>query len=127
MFLCTVRWANNCGGWGWGVVEGLRYCINDNVQTQTEPPSSPSAVKQKHLYTNRSSGNCRLGSTYCIQSRTSLCMYETGQTNEFVINREKSLSHVAVVVKFLDDNKPKRHLKSRFALFQPSLILFNFI
>ena len=78
MFLFTVRWGNNCGG----VVEGLRYYINNNVQTQTEPPSFPFAVKQKHLYTNRSSGNCRLGSTYCIQSRTSLCMYETGQTNE---------------------------------------------
>ena len=54
-------------------------------------------------------------------------MYETGQTNEFVINREKSLRHVAMVAKFLDNNKPKRHLKSGFALFQTSLILFNFI
>ena len=30
----------------------------------------------------------------------------------FRINREKSLRHVAMVAKFLDDNKPKRHLKS---------------
>lgn len=50
-----------------GPMNSLRYCMYDNVQTQTEPPSSPSAVKQKHLYTNRSSGNRRLGSTYCIQ------------------------------------------------------------
>ena len=37
---------------------------------------------------------------------------------------EKSLHHVAMVAKFLDDNKPKRHLKSGFAQFQTS---FNFI
>ena len=29
--------------------------------------------------------------------------------------------------KFLDDNKPKNHLKSIFALFQTSPILFNFV
>ena len=40
---------------------------------------------------------------------------------------EKSLRHVAMVAKFLDDNKPKRHLKSGFALFKTSSILFNFI
>ena len=45
-----------------------------------------------------------------------------------LVNREeKSLHHVAMVAKFLDDNKPKRHLKSGFALFQTSSILFNFI
>ena len=43
-------------------------------------------------------------------------------------NREKkSLRHVAMVAKFLDDNKPKIHLKSKFALFQTSSILFSFI
>ena len=40
---------------------------------------------------------------------------------------EKSLRHVAIVAKFLDDNKLKIHLKSKFALFQTSSILFNFI
>ena len=40
---------------------------------------------------------------------------------------EKSLRHVAMVAKFLDDNKPKVHLKSKFALFKTSSILFNFI
>ena len=45
-----------------------------------------------------------------------------------VLNRkEKSLRHVAMVAKFLDDNKPKKSLKSLFALFQTSPILFNFI
>ena len=39
---------------------------------------------------------------------------------------EKSLRHVAMVVKFLDDNEQKRHLKSEFILFQNSSILFNF-
>ena len=40
-----------------------------------------------------------------------------------IFNREKSLRHVAIVAKFVDDNKPKRHLKSGFALFQTSSIL----
>ena len=40
---------------------------------------------------------------------------------------EKSLRHVAMVAKFLDDNKPIKSLKSLFALFQTSPILFNFI
>ena len=42
-------------------------------------------------------------------------------------NREKSLCHIVMVANLLDDNKPKRHLKSGFALFQPSLILFSSI
>ena len=46
---------------------------------------------------------------------------------QMAYRQEKSLRHVAMVAKFLDDNKPKRHLKSGFALFQTSLILFNFI
>ena len=41
--------------------------------------------------------------------------------------REKSFRHVAMVAKLLDDNKPKIHLKSKFALFQTSSILFSFI
>ena len=40
---------------------------------------------------------------------------------------DKSLRHVAIVAKCLDDNKPKRHLNSGFALFQSSSILFNFV
>ena len=45
-----------------------------------------------------------------------------------VCNREeKSLRHVAMVARFRDDNKPKTSLKSKFALFQTSSILFNFI
>ena len=40
---------------------------------------------------------------------------------------EKSLRHVAMVAKFRDENKPKRHLKSGFAPFQTLSILFNFI
>ena len=41
--------------------------------------------------------------------------------------REKSLRHVAMVAKFLDDDKPKIHLKSKFALFQTSSMLFSLI
>ena len=40
---------------------------------------------------------------------------------------EKSLHHVSMVAKFMDDNKPKKSLKSLFALFQTSPILFDFI
>ena len=44
------------------------------------------------------------------------------------VNRvEKSLRQVAMVAKFLVDNKSKTSLKSEFALFQTSKILFNFI
>ena len=43
-------------------------------------------------------------------------------------NREdKSLRHASMVAKFLDDNKPKKSLKSLFAPFQTSPILINFI
>ena len=38
-----------------------------------------------------------------------------------------SLCHVAMVAKFLDENKPKTSLKSELALFQTTPILFNFI
>ena len=45
-----------------------------------------------------------------------------------VTNREeKSLRHVVMVATFLDDNKPKILFKSKFALFQSSSNLFNFI
>ena len=41
---------------------------------------------------------------------------------------KKSFSHIALVVKFLDDNKLKPSLKkSEFALFQTSSILCSFI
>ena len=40
---------------------------------------------------------------------------------------ENSLHHVAMVAKFLDDNKPMKPLKSLFPLFQTLPILFNFI
>ena len=44
------------------------------------------------------------------------------------LNREEnSLRHVAMVAKFLGDNESKRHLKSGFAMFQNSSILFHFI
>ena len=43
-------------------------------------------------------------------------------------NREEEpLRHVAMVAKFLDDNKPKTLLNSEFAQFQTSSILVNFI
>ena len=44
-----------------------------------------------------------------------------------VYRKERSLRHVAMVATFLDDNKPKRHLKCGFALFQTSSSLLNFI
>ena len=40
--------------------------------------------------------------------------------------KETSLCHVALVAKFLDDNKPKKLLKSLFELFRRSYsVLFN--
>ena len=35
-----------------------------------------------------------------------------------ISRKEKSLGHVSMVAKFLDDNKPKIHSKREFALFQ---------
>ena len=43
------------------------------------------------------------------------------------IERRSRLRHVARVAKFWDDNKPIKPLKSLFALFQTSSILFNCI
>ena len=40
---------------------------------------------------------------------------------------EKSSRHVAMVARVLDDDKPIKSLKSVFALFQASPILFNFV
>ena len=40
---------------------------------------------------------------------------------------EKSLRNVAMETKLLGDNKPKKSLKSLFALFQTSPILFSVI
>ena len=46
----------------------------------------------------------------------------------YCFNREeKSLRHVAKVATFLDDNKPKRHLRIELAELQTSSNLFNFI
>ena len=56
--------------------------------------------------------NCR------IWSQATLLGQYTGE--------EKSFRHVAMEAKFLNNNNP-RHLKSEFALFQTSSILFNFI
>ena len=50
-------------------------------------------------------------------------MYNPRLTN----SEEKSLHHVAMVAKSLDDSKLIKSLKSLFALFQTLPILFNFI
>ena len=56
-------------------------------------------------------------------------MSHVGASDIFNVNNreEKSLRQVVLGAKFLNDNKPKRYLKSGFALFQTSSILFNFI
>ena len=45
------------------------------------------------------------------------------QRNLIYLSEEKSLRHVAMVAKILDDNKQNKPLKSLFALFQTSAIL----
>ena len=56
-------------------------------------------------------------------------LHQRLSTKSFIFaNREEtSLRHFAMVAKFLDDNKPTKSLKSLFALFQTSPILFSFI
>ena len=49
------------------------------------------------------------------------------EMNSIYSDEEKSLRHVAMVAKFLDDNKAIQSFKSLLALFQTSPILFNFI
>ena len=47
-------------------------------------------------------------------------------SSDSTCNREeKSLHHIAMVAKFPDDKQIKSHLKSEFALFETSVILFN--
>ena len=46
---------------------------------------------------------------------------------DLLYGEKKSLRHVAMVAKKVDDNKPKKSLKSLFALFSTSPTLFNFI
>ena len=59
----------------------------------------------------------------CSRSTQSIAFMSNAARNR----QDKSLRHVAMVAKLLDDNKPKKSLKSLFALFQTSPILFNFI
>ena len=52
---------------------------------------------------------------------STVCLYIVSSTlKTFQNGEEKSLRHIAMVTKFLDDNKPKRYLTSGFALFQSS-------
>ena len=52
-----------------------------------------------------------------------------GKNNIYDNKEEKLLRHVAMVAKFLDDNKPRKSLinKILFSLCQTSSILFSFI
>ena len=52
--------------------------------------------------------------------RYMILLYCSPPFTPMVNGEEKSLRHVAMVAIFLDDNKPKIHLKSKFALFQTS-------
>ena len=74
--------------------------------------------------------SCKLSSSFWKHVLSWLRYYNISVDNlkeEAVIVEEKSLRHVAMVAKFLDDNKPKKSLKSLSALFQTSPILFSFI
>ena len=74
--------------------------------------------------------SCKLSSSSWKHVLSWLRYYNISVDNlkeEAVIVEEKSLRHVAMVAKFLDDNKPKKSLKSLSALFQTSPILFSFI
>ena len=74
--------------------------------------------------------SCKLSSSFWKHVLSWLRYYNISVDNlkeEAVIVEEKSLRHVAMVAKFLDDNKSKKSLKSLSALFQTSPILFSFI
>ena len=70
--------------------------------------------------------------TYCISGICENVPYESVYFKELhndqkYYREEKSIRHFAMVAKFLDDDKPKIHSKSKFALFQTSSMLFSFI
>ena len=44
-------------------------------------------------------------------------MWELENASASANREEKSLCHIAMVAKFLDDNKPKIHSKGEFTLF----------
>ena len=64
---------------------------------------------------------------FYLQDSTFAAFISERYVEHRVHREEKSLRHVAMVAKCLDDNKPIKSLKSLFALFQTSPILFNFI
>ena len=64
---------------------------------------------------------------FYLQDSTFAAFISERYVEHRVHREEKSLRHVAMVAKCLDDNKPIKSLKSPFALFQTSPILFNFI
>ena len=55
------------------------------------------------------------------------CIGKTNIQAKEAYREEKTLRHVAMVAKFLDDNKPIKSLKKLFVLFQTLPILFSFI
>ena len=62
-------------------------------------------------------------SLFFCAGKTHFCMKVLRLTSLIAYTEEKSLRYLAMVAKFLDE----RHLKGKFALFQTSSILFNFI
>ena len=53
-----------------------------------------------------------------VSTGTGFTVLNTGHWSRHNNREEKSLRHIPIVAKFLDDNKPKIHLESEFALFQ---------
>ena len=95
----------------WGK-KALTFSLNSTRLIRT-----PVNADNGHLFLAQSTNSHRKPTLLMRTSHYQVCC-----------NREKKLlRHVAMVAKFLDDNKPKIHLKSKFALFQTSSILFNFI
>ena len=91
-------------------------------------------VQNRHYSWNESSSEtllfiCRR--VFLLSFRWTHVFHETSlavrSKERGLYREEKSFHHVAMVAKFLDDNKPIKSLKSLFALFQSSPILFTFI
>ena len=80
------------------------------------------SIVLQFLRTTRGEGHTRYPNPW-QRYRTFFEHFERSLTHR----EEKSLRHVAMVVKFLDDNKPLKSPKSLFALCQTSPILLYFI
>ena len=108
-----------------------RYCRGERISTNSNFTLAKSLFSFHFLLFKKvREALIRVGRLFDITAYEVGAYYDVGAYSRkygMHYREEKSLCRVAMVAKFLDDNKPKRRLKKEFALFQTSSILSNFI